>query len=461
MESAPPARRWQPRLALLAAGPPLVGLMLLLVAALLLLAWRVLDPLPARRLQLATGPDQGAYFEFAKRYLPLLRAQGLTVTLRASEGSADNLALLADPASGVQAAFVQGGVDGAAASADLGSSGVPPLVSLGSVAYEPLWLFYREDSARRLLRDKPPERLAQLAGWRINTGPEGGGSAPLFRRLAEANQLPPAQLKLGDEAAVNGVVELVQGRIDALAMVSAAEAPLVQYLLHTPGVRLFNFAQSEAYARRFPFLHPLVLPRGVVDLAADQPPQDVHLVATTASLLVRADLHPALQQLLVQTARQVHGEAGWFARGGEFPNPGTTAWPLAAEAERFYSGGPPWLQRYVPFWLASFFDRMWIVLLPLLAALLPLSRVLPPLVTLRLRSRVFRWYADLRAVEKAIDGPAADAQALRAELDRIDAQLDLVGVPLAYTNELYELRSHVQLVRRRLSVQATASVPRT
>jgi hypothetical protein len=195
----------------------------------------------------------------------------------------------------------------------------------------------------------------------------------------------------------------------------------------------------------------------VVDLAADQPPQDVHLVAATASLVVRADLHPALVQLLVQTARQVHGEAGWFARSGEFPNPAVAALPLAPEAERFYRSGPPWLQRYLPFWLANFFDRMWIVLLPLLAAMVPLSRVLPPLVTLRLRSRVFRWYADLRAVEKAIDAPAADLAALRSELDRIDAQLEHIGVPLSYAHELYELRSHIVLVRKRLG--ARGAVP--
>ncbi|MFY9509910.1 MAG: TAXI family TRAP transporter solute-binding subunit, partial [Rubrivivax sp.] len=289
-----------------------------------------------------------------------------------------------------------------------------------------------------------------LAGWRINTGPRGGGSGPLFRQLAEANKLPPEQLQLGDATAVNGVVELVQGRIDALVMVSAADAPLVQYLLQTPGVRLFDFAQAEAYARRFPFLHPLLLPRGVVDLAADWPQQDVHLVASTASLVVRADLHPALMQLLVQTAHQVHGEAGWFAKSGEFPKPDSTALPLAPEAERFYRSGPPWLQRHLPFWLANFLDRMWIVLLPLLAAMVPLSRVLPPLVTLRLRSRVFRWYADLRAVERALDRPDADRSALRAELDRIDAQLEHVGVPLSYTHELYELRSHIVLVRKRL-----------
>ncbi len=446
-----PAHRGRWREALLNAGPWAIAAMLLLAGLLLFAGYRALDPTPVRHIVLATGPDQGAYGEFAKRYQPLLAAQGVSVTLRKTQGSAENLALLRDPASGVQVAFVQSGVG-------------PPtegradrLVSLGSVAHEPLWLFYRLDSARQRLRGAPLARLAQLEGWRINTGPPGGGSGPLFRQLADANRLSPDALKLGDQAAVNGVVELIQSRIDALAMVSAADAPLVQYLLNTPGIALFDFSQSEAYARRFPFLHPLVLPRGVVDLAADQPPQDVHLVAATASLVARDDLHPALVQLLLQAARQVHGQAGWFARSGEFPNAAAAELPLAPEAERFYRDGPPWLQRYLPFWLANFFDRMWIVLLPLLAALLPLSRVLPPLVTLRVRSRVFRWYANLRAVEQALERPGADPARLQRELDRLDAQTERIGLPLAYTNELYELRSHIHLVRKRLLARGSTT----
>ncbi|GAB4123901.1 MAG: hypothetical protein Fur0014_22340 [Rubrivivax sp.] len=206
--------------------------------------------------------------------------------LRRTAGSADNLRLLRDPASGVHAAFVQGGV---AEGTDDGT-----LVSLGRVAHEPLWLFYRAERLQRQRVGQPPVRLADLAGWRIDV------------------------------------------------------------------------AQAEAYARRFSFLQPLVLPRGVVDLAADRPPADVHLVSASASLVVRAELHPALMQLLLQAAQQAHGEGGWFHRRGEFPNPGADLFPLADEAARHYRSGPPWLQRYLPFWLANFVDRMWIVLLPLL-----------------------------------------------------------------------------------------------
>ncbi|HEY6134226.1 MAG TPA: TAXI family TRAP transporter solute-binding subunit [Rubrivivax sp.] len=460
--SPPPLRvswshRW--RLALVNAGPAAAVLLLAGVCALLYLAYRALDPTPPKRLVIATGPEQGAYSNFGRLYRPLLQAHGLEIELRTTRGSAENLALLRDPTSGVHAAFVQGGVDlpGEPTSQPGPAADTPPaLVSLGQVAPEPLWLFYRQDSARRLLRGAAPVNLAQMVGWRVDTGPVGGGSGPLFRQLAEANGLPPTALQRGEGVAVNGVVDLVSGTVDALVMVSAADAPLLQYLLQTPGVQLFDFAQSEAYARRFTFLRPVVLPRGVIDLARDKPPRDVRLVAATASLVARADLHPALVQLLLQAASEVHRDPGWFHRSGEFPSGTSNAAgiPLAREAERYYHDGPPWLQRYLPFWLANFIDRMWIVLLPLLAAAIPLSRVVPPLVTLRVRSRVFRWYSHLRAVESALEQPAPDLTQLRAELERIDAQTERIQMPLAYTHELYELRSHIQLVRKRLLARA-------
>ncbi len=455
--------RW--RDALVQAGLPVVALLMLAVGGLLWAAWRVLDPTPDKHLVIATGPEQGAYEAFAARYLPLLQAQGLTVELRRTQGAGENLALLRDPASGVQVAFVQSGVDEARTGA---APTQPALASLGSVAIEPLWLFYRSDSLSRLTAAPArtgspgapalPDNLAQLAGWRIEVGPAGGGSSPLFRQLAAANGLPAEGLVQGDGAAVNRVVALVQGQVDALALVSAADAPLLQYLLATPGVRLFDFAQAEAYARRFPFLRPLVLPRGVIDLAADQPPQDLRLVAASAQLVAHADLHPALVQLLLQAAQQAHGDAGWFNRAGELPNAEVSGPPLAPEAARYHRSGPPWLQRYLPFWLANFGDRMWIVLLPLLAALVPLSRIVPPLVTLRLRSRVYRWYANLRQVEQALEQPDADLVRLRADLEHIDAQTEHIGLPLSFTNELYDLRAHIHLVRKRLLARAGGAV---
>ena len=232
---------------------------------------------------------------------------------------------------------------------------------------------------------------------------------------------------------------------------------MVQMLLQTPGIGLMNFAQAEAYSRLFPFMTPVTLPRGVVDLERDMPPLDVHLLAPTGTLVARDGTHPALIQLFVQAAQEIHGGAGWFHKKGEFPNGRTTERPLAAEAERFYRNGVPFLQRYLPFWLANLIERMWPVLVTLIAVLLPLSRVLPPLYEHRVRSRIFRWYRRLREIEDEL--ATAPAARLEQRLDELEARVGHISVPLAYADELYALRSHIDLVRGRLRTPSAQGGP--
>ncbi|HEV7576145.1 MAG TPA: TAXI family TRAP transporter solute-binding subunit [Caldimonas sp.] len=424
-----------------------------LAAALLGVAYWLLDPTPPRQVVLATGQDQGAYAEFGKRYAQILKANGIDVRLRKTAGAAENIALLRQPGGDVDIAFVQGGADELpAANGDDDSD--DGLVSLGSLFYEPVWLFYRGESAERLRESPDLTSLAQLAGWRVNIGAPGSGVPNLMARLLEANRIDPATITLIREAQTPAVVGLLEGRIDAIVFASAPESLLVQMLLLTPGVRLFDFAQSEAYARRFPWLSPVTLPRGVVDLAADIPPADVHLIAPTAALVARKRTHPALIQLFVEAAQQVHGDAGWFQKKGDFPNAHNIERPLAKEAQRFYASGPPVLQRYLPFWLANLVDRMWPVLVTIVAALIPLSRMLPPLYTFRVRSRIFRWYRQLREVENAI-GRRPNDELLR-ELAEIERRVEHVNVPLSYTDELYSLRTHIHMVAERLVDPAAA-----
>jgi TRAP-type uncharacterized transport system substrate-binding protein len=425
---------------LVTAGP-----FVFITLALLALAYVVLDPTPPKKVVLATGPEQGAYAEFGKRYAALLKAHGIQVELRTTQGTSENLALLRDEASPVDLAFVQGGADLARAADDIANVG---LVSLGSLFFEPVWLFYREDSATRLLKSPTLSSMAQLPGWKLNTGELGSGVPNLMNRLIEANGMDPKALSLQQLPQTPAVVSLLGGDIDALVFASAPESLMVQMLLQTPGIKLFDFAQAEAYSRRFPFLSPTTLPRGVVDLARDLPPADVHLVAPTATLVAKERTHPALIQLFVQAAHTIHGEPGWFQHKGDFPTGAHTELPLAKEADRFYRQGAPLLQRYLPFWLSNLIDRMWVVLVSIIAILLPLSRVVPPLYQFRIRSRIFRWYAQLRGVEDAM-GKRPVAELLRA-LEDIDNRVEQVAVPLSYADELYSLRSHIQMVRRRL-----------
>jgi len=424
------------------------GAFVLLGVLLLWLAYRWLDPQPPREVVLATGPERSAYERFGERYAELLRAHGITVRLRPTQGAAENLALLGQPGAGVDLAFVLAGTEAVAAPAEGQDTGP---VSLGNLAHEPVWLFYREAAARQRLKRPTLDSLAQLAGWRLNVGEPGSGVPRLVERLLALNGLAPEALQLQQSALTPAVVALLDGRLDALVIVSAPEASMVQMLLQTPGIRLLDLAQAEAYARRLPFLRAVTLPRGVVDLARDLPPQDMRLVASTATLLARPGLHPALAQLFVQTAQQVHGAPGWFQRKGEFPNAVDAERPVAEEALRFYRQGVPWLQRYLPFWLANLAERMWLALLAIIAVLLPLSRVLPPLLDWRVRSRVFRWYGRLRTLEEAARQDGADAAALRRELDEIEQAASRVRLPLSHADALYALKAHIQLVRQRLA----------
>ena len=422
---------------IVSAGP-----LAILAVALVVLAYWWLNPNPPKTVTLATGPAQSAYEEFGKRYQKALAAEGIDVLLLPSDGSSHNLELLREGKADV--AFVQGGT------AELQPDDTDELVSLGSLFVEPVWLFYRSDSAERRARSPRIDNLRQLRGWRVNVGSEGSGVPRLMERLLEANKLAPGDVQMSRLDQTPATVKFLAGKLDALVFASAPESLMVQMLLQTPGVQLLDFPQHEAYARRFPFLTPVTLPRGVVDLAANVPAGDVRLVASTTSMLAREATHPALLTLFAQNAQKLHGGSGWFNRAREFPNSRHSELPLSKEADRAMNEPVPMLQRYLPFWLANLIERMRLVLGILLAIMLPLSRVVPPLYQFRVRSRVFRWYGRLREIENDMEtGKAAPAELLQA-LDALEAQAEKVSVPLSYADELYALRNHIHLVRKKL-----------
>ena len=413
-----------------------------LAIGLLLLAYLWLDPTPPRHVTLATGPAQSAYEAFGLRYQKALAANGITVTLLPSEGSSANLRLLREGKADL--GFVQGG------SSDRSASEEAALESLGSLFVEPVWLFFREDAATKVDPSGTLIALTQLAGLRLNVGTAGSGVPTLMDKLFEANKVEPAGLQLSRLEQTPATVAFLGGEIDAVVFASAPESLMVQMLLQTPGVKLMDFGQSEAYSRRFPFLTPVLLPRGVVDLANDVPRQNVRLVATTTALLARQGTHPALLQLFVQAARDFHGPAGWFNRAGAFPTTEHSEYPISREAERTINSGAPFLQRYLPFWLANLVERMWLVLGIIVAILLPLSRIVPPLYAFRIRSRVFRWYGQLRDIENRMHQGTQDQAQLARELDQLEQRVAGVNVPLSYADELYALRNNITLVRGRM-----------
>jgi TRAP transporter TAXI family solute receptor len=422
------------------AGPTIF-----LIGALCALAYFIVDPAPPRHVTLATGQENSAYEEFGKKYAAALAKDGIKVTLTRSLGSQDNLQRLNEGK--VDVAFVQSGSTNEAEAQRKG------LVSLGSLFTEPVWLFMREPVA--------VTQLSQLKGLKINLGPEGTGIPKLFRQVLSLNGVEPADLTIGALENTPATVELLEGRIDGLVFSSGPDALLVQMLLQTPGIKLFNFDQAEAYSRRLPFLSHVVLPRGIVDLGRDLPPQDYHLIAPTATLVARANLHPALIELFVQAAAEIHSGSGWFQQQGQFPSARYTEIPVAREAAKYYKDGAPLLQRYMPFWVANLFDRLWVVVVALAALIIPFSKVVPPLYVWRIKSRVYRWYGQLRSVEQALDEAEGDNRGrvcaeLLKRLDDIEERVNRMSIPLAFADSLYGLRSHINFVRQRVLTLKTA-----
>ncbi len=409
-------------------------------------AYQFVKPAPPSRIVITTGGDSGAYYHFAHRYAAILARNGVTLEVRTSAGSLENLQRL--EAGEAEVGFVQGGV--VEPPEDPDAAPATDLQSLGSVFYEPVWVFYRSP--------QPLTRLTELSGKRIAIGQEGSGIRQLAQRLLEANEMESDGILL-PLSGLDAAEELQQGRIDAAFIIAAEHAPVVQVLLRSPGVRLMSFAQANAYQRRFPFLTRLTLPQGVADLVRDYPPEDVRVLAPTANLVIREDLHPALQTVLLQAVSEVHGQTGFFQSAGEFPSYMDPLLPLSPEAARYFKSGPPFLQRYLPFWLAVLIDRLIVLLVPIIALLIPLLRIAPALYTWRVRSKVFRCYGELRFLEDDIKqhfDPAKLAD-YRQRLDAIDDEATLLHVPLGFTDLVYTLREHVNLVRHILDKQEHAA----
>jgi len=424
---------------------------ILIVLAMLVIAaggvWLVLrfsDPAPPGRLVISTASSGSPYHRLATRYAATFARNGVALEIRESSGSVANFKALTAPGSDVDAGFLQGGL--------FASKDAESLRSLGRVVYEPLWVFHRSELKL--------DRLADLAGRRVLVGPAGGGTSGLALRLLAANGVTEATATLIHRELPDYVDLLAKGEADAGFLVLAPEARTIQRLLRTPGVKLMSFANADAYTQKFPFLTRLELREGVVDLGAHVPPADTTLIATTAAVVVREGAHPALVNLLAQAIHEVHGrpaldssgETPLFQRPGEFPTMTDPEFAMSEEARRVYRAGPPFLQRYVPFWLATLLDRVFVSAIVVLPLLVPIMRFAPPLYRWRIRRRLLRWYAVLKALEadaRAVASPEVRTEKL-AELDRIEDAVDDTPIPIGFADQFYTLRQHIATVRQRL-----------
>jgi len=403
--------------------------------------------MPPRTIVMATGPEGGAYAALGHKYREILSRQNLRLELLATNGSVENVERLRNSKNGVSVAFVQGGTTSAAEA--------PEVVSLGTLFYEPFWVFSRVPPQNR-----PGGRTR--AGMRVSFGPASSGTNKIAHELAVAMGVDLDGTEVLELGPVEAGEQLMKGDLDLITIVAAWDAPIVRRLLLDHSVQLRDWPRADAHVALRPYLSKLVLPRGVADLASDRPPEDVRLLAGKASLIVRDDLHPALQHLLLATASEIHGGPGVFNRAGEFPAAEPVDLPLSEPARDYYHGGRPFLQRYLPFWLAALASRTLLVLIPIVGLLYPLFRLLPAAWGWGMQYRIYRLYGELKVLEMEFDaGSGGPPHALDERLRLLEYRADRMRVPLRFAPLLYNLKMHIDLVRERVHADETKRTTRS
>lgn len=389
---------------------------------------RLVEPLPPRRITISTGRENGAYYMFAKEYAKLAAADGFTVEILTGAGTVETLKRLT--AGQAMAGFVQGGTAEAAPTEGL--------LSLGSLYYEPIWLFHRRT---RTLRG-----LADLRGLSVQVGEEGSGIRPLALRLLRDNGVTPQNSHLMALTSESAATALETGRIDAGFFIMSPTVPLVRRLLLSPSVSLWSVKRTIAYTTRYRFLSTITLGEGVVDMAVNVPDRDVLLLAATATLVVREDVHPVIVRLLLKTAEIVHSRPGLFEAPNAFPSDAFVELPLHEVARRYLRKGPPLLERYLPFWIAVTVERWALLILPAVGILLPLIRILPTLYNSQMRRRVTRWYREVHEIDHALAHAAPEeAKAAAERLRNVQARLaEIPPPPPGLMGEYYDLKQHVE-----------------
>lgn len=399
----------------------------LFVVAIIL--FRSVIPAPPTTITIAGGSAGGAYAEtvegYAKAVAPYIRAE-----VAPSNGSKASLALLKN--NEVQAAIIQGGV-----ASEKEKEGME---SLGGLFFEPVWVFYWAPSKI--------SELADFEGKKVAIGPEGSGTRALMKTLLQYNRITEDNAQLLDLPLSEAEVLLRRGQIDAMVVVAGERSKRVHDLIETASVALMPFIHAKAYSRREPYLAEVVLPRGSVDFVEDLPPEDVTLIAPTAQLVVRSDLHPAIQALLAETISAQHRSGDLFSAPGEFPNILLVDVPLAAEASRYFKNGPSFFRRFFSYDWANFIERTWVFLLPIIPLFIAVSDIAPPLWEWQIRRRIYVWYGLLRELET--EGRACGTEECRDEVVRKVRALQLeaatIKVPKSYHDEIYQLREHIELV---------------
>jgi TRAP transporter TAXI family solute receptor len=400
--------------------------------------FRYIEPPPPKVVTISTGAASGAYYQYAQRYAEALKKHGITLKILESKGSVENLARLQDPKQKVDFAFVQTGI--------VGSEEYPELEALASVAFEPLWVLHKPT--------KKFERLIDLKGKRINVGPVGSGTNPVALEFLKANGIDATNSTLSNLPTRDSAEALKTDQVDAIMLVSSSSAEVIKDALND-GMQIIEFDHADAYVRRFPWMSKVTLPKGATDFATNKPARDLQLVAANANLVARADTHRAIAFLIMDIASEVHANPGPLHDLRQFPNEKSLQFVQSEESKRFFKTGRPFLQKYLPFWLANLLERLLVSIVPILAIGIPLIKLIPAFIDYRERAAILQLYEEAFRLEHNIDKNLELAKA-PAILNDIEHRLDQLRLGAAKHIEFYNLKSHLDLVRSRLqpSVQA-------
>jgi TRAP transporter TAXI family solute receptor len=409
------------------------GPAILLVLIGFILTYQFVQPAPPDQIRIASGQKEGAYYLFAQQYQQRLKLENIHLNVINTAGSIENIERLKNGE--VQAALIQGGTTST-------DSTEADLRSLGSLYFEPIWVFHR--------KELPVARLTDLLSKRIAIGAEGSGTRALALQLLADNDINPSNTPLLTLSGRTAADALLSGDIESAFFVASPMSPVVRALLDSDQIQLMSFERADAYTRTHRYLSSVILPEGVINMRRNLPGQKTILLAASANLVVREELHPALKDLLLQAAQKVHEGGGWFEENGQFPSPDYLVYPLSNEAERFYKYGPPFLQRYLPFWAATLVDRLKVMLLPFLALMIPLFKIMPPIYRWRMRSRIYRWYKEVLEIDHLLFREDVDLSKAQTALTRIEYEVSHIEIPLSYAEELYDLRLHISLIQQKL-----------
>ena len=399
-------------------------------------------PAPPSKVVMATAFKGASFDYYGRQYREIFARYKVDLELRETAGAVENVKLLQDPESGVQIGFVTGGVSDA--------KHAPDVLSLGTVYNEPFWIFYSSNEQL--------DRLSQLEGKRIAVGTVGSATRYTAEQILGRGGINSENATLLPFAGSAADRALNDGKVDVVWIIGVAEATAVQSFLRNPNVRLMSFSMAEAFTRIFPEFNRLVLPQDVVDIGRNIPPADVQLIGTPSQVLIRSDLHPAIVQLLLQTMKEVHSGATILHREGEYPNGTDAEYTVAPTATDFYKNGPSFMQRHLPLWLSVHVQRAIAVLVTGIAIGFPLFRFLPQLYNWMTRRRLFYWYAQLKLLEASFDANSDDKHLAekQAELDRIEDAVSHIRFPLTFSDHVYNLRSHIDIVRRKITSRTHA-----